>query len=154
MEAAENPLSNPRLEKVAQELAKCKSPVEASREAGYPPGSSFDSNARKRACQPDGKARVEYLQRITGVITAVEVGDIQRALLEVVNVPLKVDMVTPGDRIRAAAELNKMNGFYAPDKSDVRAAVATMDFTEPSDDDTAKALAAFLAKHKTKSEAA
>jgi hypothetical protein len=155
MEAAETPIGNPRLEIVAQELAKGKSPVEASKEAGYPPGSSFDSNARKRAQDARVKARIQYLTRITGVIAACEVADIQRSLLEIVNVPLKPELVTPGDRIRAAAELNKMNGFYAPEKHDTRAAVATMDFSgDVSDEETAAALTALLTKIKTKSEAA
>jgi hypothetical protein len=46
----------------AQELATGKSPLEASRLAGYPPGSSFGPNSRKRAGRPDIKARVAELQ--------------------------------------------------------------------------------------------
>lgn len=42
-------LPNAKHEIVAQQLAAGKSPVEASRIAGYPEGSSFAPNARKRA---------------------------------------------------------------------------------------------------------
>lgn len=42
-------LPNAKHEIVAQELAAGKSAVEASRIAGYPAGSSFEANARKRA---------------------------------------------------------------------------------------------------------
>ena len=49
-------------ELVAQALAIGKSAVEASRAAGYPDGSSFAPNARKRAQHPGIRARVAELQ--------------------------------------------------------------------------------------------
>jgi len=54
-------LPNARHEIVAQELAAGRSMVEASRVAGYPDGSSFASNARKRAQRADIRARTAEL---------------------------------------------------------------------------------------------
>lgn len=51
-----------RLEVVAQAIAAGKSPVEASAAAGYPQGSSFASNARKRAQRADVRSRVREIQ--------------------------------------------------------------------------------------------
>lgn len=51
-------LRNRQHEIVAQELAAGRSAEEASATAGYPAGSSFAANARKRAQREDIKARV------------------------------------------------------------------------------------------------
>jgi phage terminase small subunit len=51
--------SQGRLVRFARELASGKKPREAAIAAGYPPGSSFDSNARKRARRDDVKRMVE-----------------------------------------------------------------------------------------------
>ena len=67
-------LLNPTHERVAQELASGKSPVEASRLAGYPDGLSFEANARKRASRPDIKARVLQLQKRAAVLAEVDKG--------------------------------------------------------------------------------
>ena len=119
---AEHPLSNPRLEKVAQELAKFKSPVEASKAAGYRPGSSFDSNARKRAQHPDVRARIAYLQTVSGVVSAADSAFIQRKLVEIANVPLDSEQVKPSDQIAALGLLAKVIGAIAPTKSEVTGA--------------------------------
>ena len=50
--------SQGRLVKFARELAAGNKPREAAIAAGYPPGSSFDSNARKRAGRDDVKRMV------------------------------------------------------------------------------------------------
>jgi hypothetical protein len=50
--------SQGRLVKFARELAAGNKPREAAIAAGYPPGSSFDSNARKRAGRDDVKRLV------------------------------------------------------------------------------------------------
>jgi hypothetical protein len=48
--------------KFARELAAGNKPREAAIAAGYPPGSSFDSNARKRAGRADVKRMVAELK--------------------------------------------------------------------------------------------
>jgi hypothetical protein len=48
--------------KFARELAAGNKPREAAIAAGYPPGSSFDSNARKRAGRDDVKRMVAELK--------------------------------------------------------------------------------------------
>jgi len=55
-------LRDPRHEMVAREMALGKSAVEACEIAGYPAGSSFGPNARKRAQRLDIKARIAELQ--------------------------------------------------------------------------------------------
>jgi len=149
MEAAEAPIDNPRLEIVAQELAKGKSPVEASKEAGYPPGSSFDSNARKRAQDHRVKARIQYLQRISGITAAVDSAYIQRKLVAIIDVPLVDDQVRVGDQLKAMDMILKMlPDGYAPEKVDARAAVASMN-VEVTDEHRLRALMALLARQKT-----
>jgi hypothetical protein len=65
-------LRNPRPEVVAQELAAGRSTAEASHEAGYPAGSSFSSNARKRAQRPGIRARVAEIQTRGAELAAIE----------------------------------------------------------------------------------
>jgi len=55
--------SRVRLEVFAQALATGKTPVEAAEAAGYPKGSSFANNARKRASRKDVKEIVAELQK-------------------------------------------------------------------------------------------
>jgi hypothetical protein len=50
--------SQGRLVRFARGLASGKKPREAAIAAGYPPGSSFDSNARKRAGRYDVKRMI------------------------------------------------------------------------------------------------
>src|SRR5262245_59796102 len=52
-----------RLEAFAQALATGVTPVEAAKIAGYPNGSFFTHNARKRARRKDVKAMVAELQK-------------------------------------------------------------------------------------------
>jgi hypothetical protein len=61
-------------ELVAQALAVGKSTVEASRAANYPDGSSFASNARRRAQHPSIRARVAELQAKGAELAAVYAG--------------------------------------------------------------------------------
>jgi hypothetical protein len=52
-----------QMECFAQALALGKKPSEAALIAGYPPGSSFANNARRRANRSDVKARVAELRK-------------------------------------------------------------------------------------------
>ena len=54
--------SQGRLVKFAREIAAGREPREAAIAAGYPPGSCFDGNARKRAGHPDVKRMVAELK--------------------------------------------------------------------------------------------
>jgi hypothetical protein len=67
-------LRKPKHELVAQALAIGKSPVEASREAGYPDGSAFAPNARRRAQHPKIRARVAELQERGAELAAIYAG--------------------------------------------------------------------------------
>ena len=109
-------LSNPRHEKVAQELARFKSPVEASQAAGYPPGTSFAANARKRTQRPDIRRRVKEIQTVSGVIAAGDSAWIQRKLVEIAEIPLNDEEVRPTDQIAALNLLAKIIGAMAPEK--------------------------------------
>lgn len=111
-------LNEPRLERLAQELARGKTVVEASQLAGYKPGSSFSSNARKRANRKDVKARVLELQTISGVLAAADAAHLERKALEIIEVPLDPESVSPADRIKAMDFIAKIKGFYAPEKHD------------------------------------
>lgn len=110
-------LSDRRLEIVAQELARGKSPAEASVAAAYKPGTSFKHNARKRACRPDVKARVLELQRISGVVAAADSAYIQRKLIEITEAVPKM-AIRPSDQIAALTLLARIIGALAPEKHD------------------------------------
>jgi hypothetical protein len=109
-------LSNPRHEKVAQELARFKSPVEASQAAGYPPGTSFAPNARRRAQQPNIRRRVKEIQTVSGVMAAADSAYIQRKLIEMTEVPLDQDQLRPTDQLKALEMLGRIIDVFAPEK--------------------------------------
>lgn len=157
MSGAQTPLRNPRLEKVAQELAKFKSAVEASQSAGYPPGTSFDSNARKRAQRPEVQARVAFLQGKAAELVVYDVAYIKRKLGEIIDHEVDSEEIDFSIQLRAMDMMLKIEGGYAPEKHDVRAAVASMNVNsdgETTDEARKRALQAFFAKLKAKSEAA
>jgi hypothetical protein len=132
-------LRNPKHEKVAQELAKFKSPVEASQAAGYPPGSSFAANARKRVQRPDIRARVKEIQTISGVVAAADSAYIQRKLIEMTEVPLVPDHVRPSDQLKALELLGKIIDVFAPEK-----VKATLNLFHDFSPDDQRALADFV----------
>jgi hypothetical protein len=109
-------LNNPKHEKVAQELAKFKSPVEASQAAGYPPGSSFAANARKRVQRPDIRARVKEIQTVSGVMAAADSAYIQRKLIEMTEIPLDEEQVNPAVQLKALEMLGRIIDVFAPEK--------------------------------------
>ena len=67
-------LRKPKHELVAQALAAGRSAVEASRDAQYPDGSSFESNARRRAQHPSIRERVAELQGRGAELAAIYAG--------------------------------------------------------------------------------
>lgn len=146
----EKPLANLRREAFCRELAKFKSIAEAARTAGYRQGSSFKANAQRLAQCPDVKARVSYLQQVSGVAVAVDSAFVQRKLLDIVD-NYKPDEIKASDQIKALEMLCKVNGLFAPTK----VAPTNPEGTEPwsgtvTDEDRVKALEAFLAKIKLK----
>jgi hypothetical protein len=112
-------LTEPRLERLAQELARGSTTVDASRIAGYKPRSSFASNARKRANRKDVKARVLEIQTISGVLAAADAAYLERKALEIIEVPLVADEVSTSDRLKAMDFIAKIKGFFAPEKHDM-----------------------------------
>jgi hypothetical protein len=113
-------IKNPKLEAVAQELANGKSTEEASRAAGYPDGSSFKPNAKRRAQRPDVKARVAEL-RAPGVAKAEEHVAINTEYVltkasDIVNVKKPASAVKVSDQVAALNLIAKVIGILAPDK--------------------------------------
>lgn len=112
-------LTEPRLELLAQALAAGKTVIEASKAAGYKNGTSFASNARKRAQRKDVKARILEIQTISGVFAAVDAAYLQRKAQEIVEVPLIADDVGVADRIKALDFMAKLKGLYAAEKHEL-----------------------------------
>ena len=108
-------LADPRHEIVAQELARGKSPAEASRTAGYRPGTSFASNARKRAQRDDIKRRIHEINTVTGVLETADTVWLQRQVIEAILRP--VQGVKKESDHKAYLELHgKIIGAFAPEK--------------------------------------
>lgn len=151
----EEPLKNTRREAFARELAKFKSIYDAAIAAGYRQTSSLRPNAQRLACCPDVKARVAYLQRVSGVAAAADSGYVQRKLLEMVEAGYSRDDIKPSDQLKALEMICKVNGLFAPTK----VAPTNPEGTEPwngavTDTDRVKALEVFLARIKLKIEGA
>ena len=119
--------SRVRLEVFAQALATGKTPVEAAEAAGYPKGSCFANNARKRARRKDVKDMVAELQKpakekLAKTIEANFAWATEK-LMSVANAELDLSNIKPSDKIRAIEVLAKMHGWNAPEKRDVNAEV-------------------------------
>lgn len=113
-------LRNPKLEAVAQELAHDKSDEEASRLAGYPDGTSFKPNARKRAQRPDVRERVAEL-RAPGVKEAERTAAITAEYVltkaaDIVDVKVPKSKVKVSDQVAALGLIARVIGAMAPDK--------------------------------------
>ena len=111
------------LEQFAQALATGQTPVQAAETAGYPPGSSFASNARKRAVRDDVKARVAQLQQphLQKVNEAVALNAewITQRCVAIANERLASDSIKTADQLRAMELLARMNGWLAPEKTEM-----------------------------------
>jgi hypothetical protein len=116
-------LRNPKLEHVAQELAAMRGAEEASRTAGYPDGSSFVSNARKRACRADVQRRVAELRapeeqrRIDGVRTTREW--LLAKCASIAGRDLGLEALKVSDQIAALKLMAQIEGWIAPERHDV-----------------------------------
>lgn len=111
------PLRDPAHERVAQALAAMKTPVQASREAGYKDGTSFAPNARKRAQRKDIRARVAELQAKEADLVSINAEWIRRETALVAGVELTSSQIKATDKIAALNLLAKMTpGALAPEK--------------------------------------
>ena len=144
------PLAHSKHEAFAREVAKFKSYEAAARAAGYRQGKSFKAVANRLSQYPTIKARVEHLQKVSGVAAAVDSAFVQRKLLDIVD-SYKPEEIKASDQIKALEMLCKVNGLFAP----TNVAPTNPEGTEPwngvvTDEDRVKALEAFLAKVKGK----
>ncbi|HXW72916.1 MAG TPA: hypothetical protein VEK34_16090 [Methylocella sp.] len=123
-------LSDPKLEKfcqallvnIAQGMPRSKAAASAAKTAGYG-GKSMASNARKRATLPQVKARMIELaapaqQQAEGKVVAT-VEDANRKLGAIAGVPFKPECVKPSDQIAAMALKARINGWLAPEKTEL-----------------------------------
>jgi hypothetical protein len=113
------PLANAKYEAFARELAKFTNVYQAYKVAGYKEGTSFKPNARKLAQNADVKARVAYLQRVSGVTVAIDSAYLQRKLVEIADTVIDPDDIKISDQLKALEMLGKLNGLFAPEKHDV-----------------------------------
>jgi len=94
-----------------------KTPVQASREAGYKDGTSFAPNARKRAQRKDIRARVAEIQAKEADLVSINAEWIRRSAAEVAGVKINDDQIKASDKIAALNLLAKMTpGALAPEK--------------------------------------
>jgi hypothetical protein len=112
-----------RLELFSEALAMGKSSSEAAHIAGYPAGSSFASNARKRAQRSDVKARVAELRKPALDKLAAEIDlSVEWALgrlYAIASPDLGKRAIKTPDQLRAIELLAKIRGWMAPDKLDL-----------------------------------
>jgi phage terminase small subunit len=150
--------SRDRLELFAQALAAGKTPVDAAKLAGYPQGSSFAANARKRAQRADVKARVAELRapaiaKVQAVIDLSVEGQLQS--LAKIAYAFDQDDVKPSDAVAAHRLIAQIRGNLAPEKHEHTGRdgepIKTADYT---DIERAKALANFIAKTRAQQSAA
>ena len=151
--------SRARLEVFAEALAAGHTPAEAARIAKYPHGSSFDANARKRAQRADVKARVAELQApaLERVKQHIDISIEWAAgkLAGIAGFDLGSSKTKVSDQIAAINLLAKMYGWMAPEKSELTGKDGgPIGLNDHSDMERAKALAALIAKVKTKKNSA
>lgn len=147
-----------RLEVFAQALAAGKTPVEAAKIAGYPRGTSFNANARKRAQRADVKAMVAELRApaLAKVQERIEISIewATQKYLEVVRAAALSD-VKVDHYLRALDGLCKLHGLNAPEKLEHAGPdggpIENVIYTD--DKKRAIALANFIAKTRQANEA-
>lgn len=107
-----------RHERVAELLSAMKTPEQASAEAGYDTkAKSFASNARKRACRPDIKARVAELQGQIAACMVIDAAWLRDKMAKIAGTEIADDDIRASDVIAAANLLAKMiPGALAPTK--------------------------------------
>lgn len=120
-----------KLERFAQALAGGKTPVEAAKIAGYPKGSSFAANARKRSHRDDVKARIAelqkpHLEKVNQAI-GVNVEWATQQLYPIAAAEIDGEDIKASDKTRAIELMAKMNGWMAPEKREVNANIRAIE---------------------------
>ena len=96
-------------------------PVQAARIAGYPNGSCFAPNARRRARRNDVKAMVAELRKpaIEKLQKEIEANFewATKQLVEIGNLPIETLNVRASDKIRTIEVLAKLHRWNAPEKT-------------------------------------
>jgi phage terminase small subunit len=111
------PLSNRKLELVAQHLAKGATAKESSIAAGYrTTGAAFAVNCRQRANSPEVKSRVVSLQAKAAERLTVDLAWIYERLVEIASRAPYQEEIRTSDKLRALDMLIRLRGFYAPEK--------------------------------------
>ncbi len=111
------PLSNRKLEIVAQQLAKGSTAAEASIAAGYRTnGAAFAANCRQRANYPEVKSRVASLQAKAAERLSVDLAWIYERLVEIASRAPYNEEIKTSDKLRALDMLIRLGGYYAPEK--------------------------------------
>jgi hypothetical protein len=112
-----------RLEAFAHALATGATPVQAAKIAGYPNGSCFAHNARKRARRKDVKAIVAELQKPAKEKLQKRIeANFEFAtekLMSIASAKLDLGNIKASDKIRAIEVLAKMHGWNAPEKTNL-----------------------------------
>lgn len=115
------PLTNPKHERFAQELAKGKSQADAYAEAGYQPS---EPHASRLASNGKVAARVAEIQERAAIRAEITVAGITERLLAIAaKGEAKEDAPMLGVARAALMDAAKLNGLVV-DKSDVNASVA------------------------------
>jgi hypothetical protein len=146
----EEPLANRKHEAFARELAKFKTNYEAAVAAGYHASPALKQNSHRLSQQSDVKARVLYLQKVSGVAAAIDSKYVQRKLLDIIETGDLVGAdIKPSDRLKALELMCKVNGLFAPQKIAPTNPEGTGPY-EPTDADRVAVLEKFLARVKLK----
>jgi phage terminase small subunit len=111
------PLSNRKLEIVAQQLAKGATAAEASIAAGYRTnGAAFAANCRQRANYPEVKSRVAALQSKAAERLTVDLAWIYERLVEIASRAPYNEEIRTSDKLRALDMLVRLGGYYPPER--------------------------------------
>ena len=108
-------LKNARHEKFVIALLKGKSQSDAAVEAGYKPSRAYET-ASELVRNSNIVARRQELELKTTTDAVLTVTQRKELLSEQATQPLAQTTTTGKERVSAIAELNKMEGSYAPEK--------------------------------------
>jgi phage terminase small subunit len=106
------PLKNSQHEKLVYEIAMGCSHAEAARRAGYSPKTG-KYHVHNILARKDVSARLEELRRITNSERVMSIAERKEELSRIAR---DVEKRRPQVAISAIAELNKMDGAYAPER--------------------------------------
>ncbi len=108
-------MKNARHEKFVINLVKGKTQTDAAIDAGYSVKTAR-SQGSTLLTNPNIQQRRKALQELTVTDTVLPIQKRKELLSEQASQPLTNKAVTGKERVMAIAELNKMDGSYAPEK--------------------------------------